>query len=183
MNGTIDSIFSRIENRLTDEKKRVGDLKKRVFNCKGKVDQVKGSTKATTVFSTAKFPAAKALPLYPTLFSQVNEVICLQMTINTPLLEISNPYREIEDEVQYILTNPEDSLLQHPGLAAEVTTMLFKLNSANTHMERVEFIMEDDGLGTMPLNIPSVGSMLLFNSGINPYKEYQTLDNLVSSGR
>lgn len=50
-------------------------------------------------------------------------------------------------------------------------------------MERVEFIMEDCGLGKLPDTIPSVGSMLLFNSSINPYKDYQTLDNLLSASR
>ena len=43
--------------------------------------------------------------------------------------------------------------------------------------------MEDQGLGSLPYHIPSVGSMLLFNSNINPYKDYQTLDNLISAGR
>lgn len=43
--------------------------------------------------------------------------------------------------------------------------------------------MEDQGLGSLPHHIPSIGSMLLFNSNINPYKDYQTLDNLISAGR
>ena len=58
-----------------------------------------------------------------------------------------------------------------------------RLNSHGTDMERVEFAMEDQGLGPPPTVLNSVGLLLLFNSGINPYKDYQTLDNLVSSGR
>lgn len=75
LSGTIDDIFSRMEKRIADEKRRVDQIKARVSTCKGKVDLVKGSNKATTVFSTAKFPAPKALPAYPTLFSQLTEVI------------------------------------------------------------------------------------------------------------
>lgn len=50
-------------------------------------------------------------------------------------------------------------------------------------MERVEFIIEDQGLGTLPDFVPSVGSLLLFNSSVNLYKDYQTQDNLLSTGR
>ena len=52
-----------------------------------------------------------------------------------------------------------------------------------TDMERVEFLMEDHGLGPMPPTVPSVGSMLLFNTNVNPYEEYRALDNLVFTGR
>ena len=74
LSATIDDIFGRIEKRITDERKRVDQIKSRVAVCKGKVDQVRGSKKATTVFSTAKFPAPRSLPSYPTLFSQMHEV-------------------------------------------------------------------------------------------------------------
>lgn len=65
----------------------------------------------------------------------------------------------------------------------ELQDIIQRLNAYNTDIVRVEFIMEDNGLGPLPQNIPSVGSMLLFNSDINPYKDYQTLDNLMSAGR
>lgn len=74
LSATIDDIFGRIEKRVHDERKRVDQIKSRVAVCKSKVDQVRGSRKATTVFSTAKFPAPKTLPLYPTLFSHMHEV-------------------------------------------------------------------------------------------------------------
>jgi hypothetical protein len=45
-----------------------------MYVCQEKVKQIKGSNQAITVFSTAKFPAAKKLPDYPTLFGQVIEV-------------------------------------------------------------------------------------------------------------
>ena len=57
------------------------------------------------------------------------------------------------------------------------------LNREGSEPERVEFLMEEKGLGTLPSNIPSIGSILLFNSSINPYKNYVAEDNLVSTGR
>ena len=74
MLGTIDDIFIRIERRVDDERKRVDDVKKRIESCKKLVASVKGTNRATTVFSTSKFPAPKSLPLYPTIFSQLQEV-------------------------------------------------------------------------------------------------------------
>jgi hypothetical protein len=77
LSATIDDIFGRIEKRETDERRRVDHIRNRVTVCKSKVDQVRGSKKATTVFSTAKFPAPKTLPSYPTLFSQMHEVFVI----------------------------------------------------------------------------------------------------------
>ena len=36
-----------------------------------------------------------------------------------------------------------------------------------------------EGLGRLPYFLPSVSSMLLFNSSENPYKNYNSIDNLV----
>jgi hypothetical protein len=41
--------------------------------------------------------------------------------------------------------------------------------------------MEDAGLGSLPAFVASVSSLLLFNSKINPYKNYATLDNLLNA--
>jgi hypothetical protein len=43
--------------------------------------------------------------------------------------------------------------------------------------------MEEKGLGLLPRMIQSIGSLTFFNSSINPFMDYQALDNLVSSGR
>jgi hypothetical protein len=56
-------------------------------------------------------------------------------------------------------------------------------NSRNQEIRRVELIMQDEGLGTLPTTIASVSSLLLFNSHVNVYKNYQKLDNLVSHGK
>jgi hypothetical protein len=68
-------------------------------------------------------------------------------------------------------------------MKSDILTIVTRINSNNREMERVEFIMEDEGLGPMPRNITTIGSLLLFNSHVNVYKNYQTLDNLISGGR
>lgn len=65
----------------------------------------------------------------------------------------------------------------------DVLTIITRLNSNNREMQRAEFVMEDEGLGSLPTHISSISSVLLFNSAVNVYKNYQTLDNLESTGR
>eukprot|EP00428_Durinskia_dybowskii_P067902 CAMPEP_0170366450 /NCGR_PEP_ID=MMETSP0117_2-20130122/6424_1 /TAXON_ID=400756 /ORGANISM="Durinskia baltica, Strain CSIRO CS-38" /LENGTH=611 /DNA_ID=CAMNT_0010621039 /DNA_START=39 /DNA_END=1874 /DNA_ORIENTATION=- len=169
LSATIDDIFGRIERRISDERTRIDHVKNRVKSCKHKVEQVRGSNKATTVFSTAKFPGPKDLPAYPTLFSQIHEM--------------RSPFREVDEEVQYLPPHPAYSAVGNRELSGELHDIMSRLNTYGTDLERVEFIMEDCGLGKVPHGVQSVGSLLLFNSNINPYKDYQTLDNLISAGR
>jgi hypothetical protein len=169
LSGTVDDVFSRIERRLADEKARVTQINTRVATCQSKVNLVRGSNRATTVFSTAKFPAPKQLPLYPSLFSQVTDM--------------PNPCRSAEDEKQYLIAESKRCAATNDALSEDLYLILGRLNSHGTEMERTEFIMEDEGVGGLPAIVPGVGSLLLFNSNINPYKDYQSHDNLSHSGR
>mmetsp|Transcript_27168 Transcript_27168/g.45511 ORF Transcript_27168/g.45511 Transcript_27168/m.45511 type:complete len:409 (-) Transcript_27168:1184-2410(-) len=170
LSGTINDIFDRIDRRISDEQKRVDQINSRVTACEHKVQQVRGSTQATTVFSTSKYPAPKTLPSYPTLFSQMNETL--------------SPYREVDEEIQYAPAHPGFSTVGGSRqFNSEMRDIVMRLNNQGSDLERVEFTMEDQGLGRLPTTLHSVGSLLLFNSNINPYQDYQTLDNLMSTGR
>jgi hypothetical protein len=89
----------------------------------------------------------------------------------------------IIDDVEYFPATIQSSLVGNGELTEETQSIYNRLNSYGKEMTRVEFLMEDNGLGSLPPTISSIGSILLFNSNINPYKNYQTLDNLASSGR
>lgn len=89
----------------------------------------------------------------------------------------------MEDDVHYTPANPSNSAVANTELANDLQLMYSRVNTYGTDMLRSEFIMEDQGLGALPGTLPSTGSMLLFNSNINPYKNYQALDNLISTGR
>ena len=169
LEATIDDIFGRVERRIGDERVRLDQINNRIATCYGKVNDIRGSKKATTVFSTAKFPAPKKLPAYPTLFSQM---------ANMPPV-----HREANEDTRYFPADPEKSLVGNDEATDDNLLLLTRLNVHGSDMERVEFVMEDEGLGPVPEKVDYVGSLLLFNSAINPYKNYTTLDNLVSSGR
>lgn len=70
----VNEIFTRVDTRIEEERVRITQIKNRVNICSQKVSQMKGSKQAITVFSTAKFPAPKSLPAYPTLFGEIKEV-------------------------------------------------------------------------------------------------------------
>lgn len=95
----------------------------------------------------------------------------------------NSPYPDIIDDVRYQPADPKRSSIGNPDLSAEILLVYSRLNKYGTDLLRVEMIMDDKGLGPLPPMIPSVGSLMLFNSNINPYKNYQALDNLLSTGR
>ena len=86
-------------------------------------------------------------------------------------------------DIQYQPADSKRSAVANQDLESEILLVYSRLNKHGTDLLRVEMVMDDKGLGPLPASVPSVGSMLLFNSNINPYKNYQALDNLLSAGR
>lgn len=164
-----DHTMNRLESRVADEKARLTNINARTAVCLGKVNSVRGSNKATTVFSTAKFPGPKKCNPSPSTFVDPEE--------------FPSPFLEPDDDTHYSIPQPELSSVGNRAQSQELFDMYQSLNQHGTDMIRAEFIMEDKGLGNLPAGLPSVGSCLLFNSHTNPYSNYQTLDNLMSTGR
>lgn len=169
LSSLVESSFSKVSARVSQERDRLQEVNSRVQTCHGKVQLVRGSPRATTIFSTAKFPAPKKLPDLPSIFA--------------PLGDALPPYRDPVDDVHYRLAEADTSCVGNKSRTKEQMHLYSLCNSHGTDKLRVEFIMEDAGLGPLPVTISSVGALLLFNSDINPYKNYQTLDNLSSTGR
>jgi WAS protein family homolog 1 len=171
LNGTIDDIFGKVEKRVVDERDRINKINTRVEECRKIVQSIRGSKKATTIFSTAKFPAPKVLPAYPTLLSQVSD---------TP----TAVYRELDENTTYYPPLAHESVVGNEEKLEESYLIYGRFNTHESDLEKVEFTMEDEGIGPYPLNrIKYIGSMLLFNTNINPYKNYETLDNFIQTGR
>lgn len=169
LDNLIDDVYKKVEKRVGDEQDRINQINTRVSSCKSMIDKVRGKQTATTIFSTAKFPAPKKLPAYPTLLSKV--------TVMDP------PHRDAEDDTVYYPGMAKQSLVANPDAADESLLLLSRLNAHGSDLERVEFTMEDEGLGPFPPQIAHVGSVMLFNTSSNPYNQYQTLDNFMSTGR
>jgi len=95
----------------------------------------------------------------------------------------SPTFPEPDDNVVYFPAEPKKSAVLSSELTEDLYTIFGQLNQIGSEPERVEFLMEEKGLGSLPAVLSSLGSLLLFNSSINPYKNYVAEDNLVSSGK
>ena len=115
LHSTIGNIFDRIGKRIEDENNRVKLVNERVLTCQNKVKHITGSNKATTIFSTAKFPAPKYLPPPHTFFSK-------------DISQIPLVYPEPEDDVYYAPAELKRSSLCNPELSEELTTIYGVLN-------------------------------------------------------
>jgi hypothetical protein len=96
---------------------------------------------------------------------------------------VDSPYPDIDDNVRYLPAETKESAVGDRELTRDVHILYSRLNKHGTNMVRSEMVMDDSGLGTVPPQLDSIASLLLFNSNINPYKSYQTLDNLESAGK
>ena len=149
-------IFSRISARVAENRERLASLNQRSDLAQARIDKIKGIKKATRVFSSAKYPASKELEPYKSLYSS-----------ETELAEIKRRSYELNSK----FTTVDDKLLKE------------KLQFYNVHLnvQKKEDEGKGEGLGSLPRNLHSVSSLLLFNSTENPYKKYVMLDPLAGA--
>ena len=60
---------------------------------------------------------------------------------------MSSPYREIEDNISYLMGRPDASSIDRTDLTSEIEEIAHRLNAHNTAIERVEFIMGTSYIG------------------------------------
>jgi WAS family protein 1 len=155
LNHVVDEVFSRITSRVFTEKSKLEALSSRLSVAHSKVQQIVGTSKAITVFSSAKYPAPNKRADYVPLY-----------TDNRTFQPKFNNYK-LQD-VPMTTTGIEEQLDASELLLIETGSITTKLNEVGTV----------EGLGRLPARIPSVSSLLLFNSRENPYKKYAAMDNL-----
>ena len=160
LEAVVGDVFNRLVHKVAQEKERVAAVDARIQVCQAKVNALtarRTSNKPTTVFSTSKYPAPKNLPLSKTLF-------CDKPYADAPPL-----VSDADDDTHFLPAEPLPPA-QRGQHMAEVAELFEKVNEyQKTHQPEVD--METEGLGRLPEYIPSVGSVLLFNSGENPYQK------------
>ncbi|GMH91454.1 hypothetical protein TL16_g12065 [Triparma laevis f. inornata] len=165
------SIFARLLSRIGHETERCKSMSSRVTTARSKISNISlNRTRATTIFSTAKHPASSPPPNQQHIFKSSNDV-----------LAGIQAFPDAEEEVEYVTMDPQASALSHPEQLQELNGLYQRLNPHATDMQRVEILMEEQGLGPLPSSsvITSSASLLLFNSTRNPYKEYERVNNLM----
>ncbi|KJE90140.1 WAS family protein [Capsaspora owczarzaki ATCC 30864] len=153
-------VFNRITTRVAQNREQLVTLNNRVNVALAKISKIRGSTKATTVFSSAKYPAPETLDDYRPLFGDGQTA------------PVPNPPKLRPHEIRTKHSHMADAEWKD-----RVNYFAIDINVAR----EPEIITDEDegeGLGRLPKHLPSVSSLLLFNTAENPYKKYVTLDPL-----
>ena len=144
---------------MQHEKSRLEAVSSRLDVAKQKVTKVAGSTKATVVHSSAKYPAPNFLEDYTPLYADMLAASAKHSHYHlsaTPHVRIIQP-RVILNSFFIKLLGPsifiKDPLLDEPFLPESAP-----------HQEKEEDVQE--GLGRIPPTSASISSLLLFNTQV-----------------
>lgn len=153
-----ETIFNTITSRVNLEHGRLKVLKDRVQSVQNQVDSLKGTSRATTVFSSSKYP-----------------VISAEVQDFTPLFggKIAGTSSEF----------PLSTILLSSGQCqggGEGTYELFRFFS-ETNCESRSNVRGQKGIGSLPTNVNYIADALLFNTAELPYLKYRHIDNLIGS--
>jgi WAS protein family homolog 1 len=150
-------------NRFS-EASQVTALSQRVEACQAQVNALAGQSRASTVFASPKYPAPAVLSALVPLSGEG--------------LERFRRARHLD----YALDAPHEPADVRPSVALP-ELLLFGGVDTPPHPALVPDAKPLEGLGRLPSNLPSVSSLLLFNTDHTPYEQYMTLDNLLGRDR
>jgi hypothetical protein len=170
LDSLVDTVFGNISGKIEQEMARLGDVNERLGVAQNGIQSITGSSRATTVFSTSKFPAPKTLPDYSRLH------------LGSHGDKLGPTYPEPEEEKDYQVGDTRLSALASAAQVQSLLDMFTKLNLHGTDNVDPAFTMEREGLWRVPNTAVSTGSLLLYNSTQNPYKSYRSqFDNLAEA--
>eukprot|EP00010_Vexillifera_abyssalis_P008245 CAMPEP_0201544976 /NCGR_PEP_ID=MMETSP0173_2-20130828/1579_1 /ASSEMBLY_ACC=CAM_ASM_000268 /TAXON_ID=218659 /ORGANISM="Vexillifera sp., Strain DIVA3 564/2" /LENGTH=466 /DNA_ID=CAMNT_0047953275 /DNA_START=23 /DNA_END=1423 /DNA_ORIENTATION=- len=164
LNETMNGVFTTIETRVQKEQGRIDSLGGRLKSATAKVDHIEKSfaKKATKVISPYKYPQSAYAEYVPLHLSGAGNGVA----------QVKHAQRD-----NYNLagipsvpapTKPQASIKKSSGIQVDGSQQDSTFGDAEAW----------EGLGRLPDNLPSVSSLLLFNTQENPYNVYVTLDNL-----
>ncbi len=167
LDAVANDIFNRISCRVADNRDQLTALNNRINVARAKIELLRSSSsKATKVFSSPKYPAPERMTEYHTLYQGVAP----------QLQKVRKNKREVEARL------PEVTI---DVIRAKGRPFLFDLGprarrgrSASSRRQMSDDPEQGEGLGSLPKHLPSVSSLLLFNTAENPYKKYVLLDPL-----
>lgn len=152
---------------MAEHRDRLSAVNNRVNLALARIEKVKGSTKATRVFSSSKYPAPDQLETSKPLYTDVE----------ADVENIRHSRVKFESRIPTI----DDKLIKDKRHFHHFSIDVDQLKRKQRQQEREEQAEDDDageGLGRLPRVIPSVSSLLLFNTAENVYKKYVMLDPL-----
>lgn len=151
IDSLVTNIFQEIERNIHKHREYLISLQKRGKIISAKVDKLAGQNVATTVYSHYKFPSEE--PSFNTLFQ-----------LNLEPVE-KKPNVTIQSKFQHAKYNKSLNKLH-----------FFHVKADNDFIEK-ELIFQQ-GIGSIPADVNSVTSLLLFNTSENLYQKYVMIDPL-----
>ncbi|KAF0041161.1 hypothetical protein F2P81_007059 [Scophthalmus maximus] len=145
-----------VSESVENNRRQLQSVTDRIRFAQARVDKIKGSKKATKVFSSAKYPAPDRLQDYSSIFTGATD----PSSQTRPRHRIQNKLRPFDEK------------------ALQEKLMHFPVCVGNKKKSEDE---TEEGLGSLPRNISSVSSLLLFNTTENLYKKYVFLDPLAGA--
>ncbi|XP_033997745.1 WASH complex subunit 1 [Trematomus bernacchii] len=149
-------IFKRVSDSVERNRRQLQSVTDRIRLAQARVNKIKGSKKATKVFSSAKYPAPDRLQDYTSIFIEAVD----PSSQTRPRHRIQNKLRPFDEKAL------QEKLMYFPVC----------VNKKKRSEDETE-----EGLGSLPRNISSVSSLLLFNTTENLYKKYVFLDPLAGA--
>lgn len=152
-----NTILDGLQERMNEYKGRLQAIQARADLARAKISAIRGSSKATKVFSSYKYPAGEP-EVGRQLLASLPAVPFQPSRLRVKSQHVTPDERLLKEKLQFFNVRPPAK----PDSAAKATWQK----------------EEEEGLGRLPDSIDSVGSLLLFNTGENPYTRYVQRDPL-----
>ncbi|XP_053567527.1 WASH complex subunit 1-like [Bombina bombina] len=153
LQSVANDIFDRVLQRVETNRAQLQGINNRLTLAQAKIERIKGSKKAIKVFSSAKYPAPEKLHDYCSIFAGAQNLWSEKKTRH----KIQSKHRTLDEQALF------EKLKYFPVCV-----------NSKGHDEGCA----EEGLGSLPRNINSVSSLLLFNTTENLYRKYVFLDPL-----
>ncbi|TMW53524.1 hypothetical protein DOY81_001401 [Sarcophaga bullata] len=158
---TISTIFGRIDKRIEKNNVKVNELQERIKKSQEKINSLQGTRKAIHIYAPARFPATNIFRDLPVTFDVDDKA-----ELNSDSEPIKN--YQIQSKIEANLPNVNEKLIFF-----HVRENTAKLADNFVEKERCS-IKQNQNLGSMPSDLRSIPSVLLFNTDYSVYnlKEY-----------
>ena len=183
LDAVITDLFSRITHRVTTQRQSIAAINTRITAASNKVNTLAANpSRVTTLLSAAKYPAPRQLADY----KRVNELSQVSSVVGSHVDERTRRDDWTDDERYFQQQQPRHLIKRHsrfiPTPPTDTSALFTALSKAR--LTRTEHVTDEaaEGLGRLPAYLPSISSVLLFNSDENPYKQYSSVNNLEGVG-
>lgn len=159
----VSEVFNRLNSRITEERTKLQNIQERIKQCDAKVRYV--ATKPNdvcTIYSAATFPSKNAPQLFNRIVGDTDENLPNPISMTNYKLSEQQRFRVSEK------ANTNDIFMKLTRATLTRNDRTFRNDSGK------------EGLGRFPLNLESTSAVILFNSDENPYKNYESFNNLDS---